>query len=236
MRQLEVPAHVHVCVDGDYVVFLDVRNDRYWALDAAGSQALACLVRGWPTNDSSQAAHARARSEPNAARPLIEKGLLCDPQESSKPATPIRVDPPTLELLDEAENAGRGKASALRFLVATTLATVALRHQSFERLIEGAHRRKQRRGASAGRLDVAKAARVVADFETWRPLLFSARDACLLSSLVLIEFLARHDVFPHWVFGVQARPFAAHCWIQHEDILFNDTIEHVRRYTPIMVI
>lgn len=236
MRQFELPAHVYLCADGDYVVFLDVRNDRYWALDAAGAQALTCLVRGWPTNDSSRAAHVMARSEPNAARPLIEKGLLCDPQESSKPATPIRIKPPRLELLDEAGNAGRGKASALRFLVAATLATVAYRHQSFERLIEGARRRKQRRGASAGRLDVAKAARIVADFETLRTLLFSARDACLFSSLVLIEFLARHGVFPNWVFGVQARPFAAHCWIQHEDILFNDTIEHVSRYTPIMVI
>ena len=33
--------------------------------------------------------------------------------------------------------------------------------------------------------------------------------------------------FPRWVFGVRARPFVAHCWVQYEDMVFNDTVEHV---------
>jgi hypothetical protein len=36
------------------------------------------------------------------------------------------------------------------------------------------------------------------------------------------------------VFGVQARPFAAHCWVQKGEVVFNDTVEHVSGYTPIM--
>jgi hypothetical protein len=35
---------------------------------------------------------------------------------------------------------------------------------------------------------------------------------------------------------VQTRPFAAHCWVQHGDIVCNDTVEHVSGYTPIMVV
>jgi hypothetical protein len=54
--------------------------------------------------------------------------------------------------------------------------------------------------------------------------------------LALLEFLARYEVLPRWVFGVRARPFVAHCWVQYEDIVFNDTVEHVASYTPIMVV
>jgi hypothetical protein len=53
---------------------------------------------------------------------------------------------------------------------------------------------------------------------------------------VLLEYLAWYRIFPTWVFGVQTRPFAAHCWLQHENIVLNDTVEHVTRYTPIMTV
>jgi len=33
-----------------------------------------------------------------------------------------------------------------------------------------------------------------------------------------------------------ARPFAAHCWVQYGDIVFNDRVEEVGGYTPIMVV
>ena len=58
----------------------------------------------------------------------------------------------------------------------------------------------------------------------------------LYDSLALLEYLARYGIYADWVFGVQTRPFAAHCWVQHGDIVFNDTVEHVSGYTPIMVV
>ena len=79
------------------------------------------------------------------------------------------------------------------------------------------------------------ASELVAGFQRLRPLLFSTREACLFNSLALIEFLAQHDCYPHWVFGVRARPFAAHCWVQLDHTVLNDGVEHVSRYTPIMV-
>jgi hypothetical protein len=69
-----------------------------------------------------------------------------------------------------------------------------------------------------------------------RVFLFSSREECLHDSLAVLEFLARHELFPTWVFGVRARPFAAHCWVQHADIVLNDTFEHVSSYVPIMVV
>jgi hypothetical protein len=59
---------------------------------------------------------------------------------------------------------------------------------------------------------------------------------CLFDSLALVEFLARYDVFPHWVFAVKMEPFGAHCWVQDGSVVLNDTVEYVREFTPIMVI
>ncbi len=69
-----------------------------------------------------------------------------------------------------------------------------------------------------------------------RVFLFTSKSECLFDSLTLLNFLARYGIFPDWVFGVQARPFAAHCWVQLDEIVFNDTVEHVGGYTPIMTV
>jgi len=77
---------------------------------------------------------------------------------------------------------------------------------------------------------------LVAAFSTLRPFFFSAKDACLFDALSLSEFLAGYGFFPRWVFGVQSRPFGAHCWLQLNGVVLNDSVDHVKRYTPIMVV
>jgi len=235
MRQLEVPAHVFICMDGDFVVLLDVRNDRYWAIDAAKTRALASIVRGWPAR--ADAGNSAAISpEAGTTRLLVEKGLLCEAHDSRTEAAPVQVDAPQSELLAGPADGHAPAPSAMSFLLAAAVAAFVTRCLSFEQVIARVRRRKQSRGGDTTGLDISRAERLIHRFEELRPLLFSARDACLFNSLVLIEFLARHRLYPQWVFGVQARPFAAHCWVQHEGIVFNDTLEHVRRFTPIMAI
>ncbi|WP_349770714.1 lasso peptide biosynthesis B2 protein [Steroidobacter cummioxidans] len=52
----------------------------------------------------------------------------------------------------------------------------------------------------------------------------------------MVEFLARYDVFPTWVFGVRLEPWGAHCWIQHGPFTFNEGVEKAASYTPIMAV
>jgi Transglutaminase-like superfamily len=85
-------------------------------------------------------------------------------------------------------------------------------------------------------LDIEAARRLVDTFYRLRVFLFASREKCLYDSFAMLEFLARYGLFPYWVFGVRALPFAAHCWVQYRDTVFNDTVEHVRGYTPIMVV
>ncbi len=255
MRQLQIPGHVHVCRDGDFVVMLDVRRDRYWALEAERTAALSSIVAGWPAAPSAKPTRsnfsgtdatdvgAAGVNVTEAVQMLIDNGLLSDVPGDGTPATGDRRDPtpdsdvlPQHELLADGAEAAVGATNVVRFVVAATTAATLLRCFPFARAIERVRRRKADRDACNDDAELTRSATLVAAFATLQPVLFSRRDACLFNSLALIEFLAAHAVYPEWVFGVQGRPFAAHCWVQKHGVLLNDTLDHVRRYTPIMVV
>jgi hypothetical protein len=112
---------------------------------------------------------------------------------------------------------------------------MALRWRPIASVVAKVKSRKPRCGA-AQTLDLGAACKLVATFVHLRPLLFTTRDACLADSLSLVKFLSYYGIFPTWVFGVQTGPFAAHCWVQEGELVFNDTPDHVRRFTPILAI
>ena len=96
--------------------------------------------------------------------------------------------------------------------------------------------RKRKAGGPTRQPDMERARELVETFFKLRGFFFSSRSECLFDSLTLLNFLAHYGRTADWVFAVQARPFAAHCWVQLDDIVFNDTVEHVSGYTPIMVV
>lgn len=80
--------------------------------------------------------------------------------------------------------------------------------------------------------DPARVWAAVAVFETLRP--FVPRlGRCLPHSLYMREFLGLYGIATTLVFGVRTRPFEAHCWVEHEGCVLNDTTEHVALFTPI---
>jgi hypothetical protein len=54
--------------------------------------------------------------------------------------------------------------------------------------------------------------------------------------MALNEFLSKYDFYPTWVFAVRARPFAAHCWLQHGDQALTDIPFNLRQMVPILVL
>lgn len=56
---------------------------------------------------------------------------------------------------------------------------------------------------------------------------------CLTDSLALLEWLRTHGCGAMLVLGVKLDPFAAHCWVQTEELLLNDRAERVERFTPV---
>ena len=233
MPQYALAHHVFICVHDEHVVFLDVHKDRYFALEAARTAGLGSLVPDWPVSVS----------QPDAGLPsvialLLKKGILVAKVECGKAASPISAEKPrgnlTAEDVDQAPRIG--PAMVCRFIAAATRAALLLKYRTFGHVIDRVAGRLAR-ATSAGRVpDIARTEGLVSAFATLRPFFFTAKDACLFDALALSEFLASYAVYPRWVFGVQARPFGAHCWLQLGDIVLNDTAEHVKHYSIIMVV
>jgi hypothetical protein len=239
MARYGLANHVFVCADEEYVVVLDLKRDRYFTLDAARTAALGPLLPGWPAPPAGAASSAAPElSAAEAAAPLLQQGWLLELPTAAKEATPVRLPSPQAELLagTAVEGARIGARAVLTFVFASVFAKLALRFWPFERVIHRVARRKATHPGASSPVDVARARQLVDIFARLRVFLFSHREKCLHDSLAQLEFLASYGVFPSWVFGVRARPFVAHCWVQYEDIVFNDTIEHVGGYAPIMVV
>lgn len=239
MTRYALANHVFVCLQDEHVVFLDVRNDRYFSLEAARTSGLGELVCGWPVGAPAALANADAAAASQLAAQLSDKGLLTSELCVGKQATPAGCDPPVEEIYTDAwdESPSIDFRKSSEFLAAALFATFTLRFVSFERMIRQAKQSAARMPADARtRFDRDQVRDLVATFVTLRPYFFTARDACLFEALTLGRFLRRFGFDSRWVFGVQARPFAAHCWLQREGIVINDTVEHVSRYKPIMVV
>ncbi|MEP7244213.1 MAG: lasso peptide biosynthesis B2 protein, partial [Gammaproteobacteria bacterium] len=229
--------HVFVCREGEHVVFLDVRKDRYFALEAAQTSGLGQVVPGWPVAGAQggpsheSAPHVEGPTHSAVLALLLERGLLCEHPAVGKDATPATPVAPGGELTaDSLDGSSRLNAKVVgQFIASAATASFVLKYHRLERVLRRVARRN---GASSpGRRSpwpgAERALELVAAFASLRPFFFTSKDACLFEALALSEFLARHEIFPRWVFGVQARPFAAHCWLQQGDLVLNDTVEHV---------
>lgn len=87
---------------------------------------------------------------------------------------------------------------------------------------------------SPGRMpaDRAQVGALVAIFDALRPFI-PKLGRCLPHSLYLRDFLGLHGIAATLVFGVRTHPFEAHCWVEHDGCVLNDTADHVAWFTPI---
>jgi hypothetical protein len=79
---------------------------------------------------------------------------------------------------------------------------------------------------------------LVAQVQAFRRLLPWApfQGVCLYRSFFLLAFLRRRGLDARWVFGVRTWPFEAHCWLQAGEVVLDDTLDHVRPFTPIFAV
>jgi hypothetical protein len=238
MARYGLASHVFVCRDEEYIVVLDLRQDRYFTLEAAKTAVLGVAVPGWPAPVPENVIPSNVVDE--VALPLQRRGWLLEKSRDSKDATPVKAPAPEAELAQGGDFARTpleiGPGILCSFVAASLFAKFALRFWRFERVVNRVARRRATPGRARQPLDLERARQLVAAFGRMRVFLFSTRDECLHDSLAVIEFLARYGLYPNWMFGVRARPFEAHCWVQHEATVFNDTVEQVGAYVPIMVV
>ncbi|HEY8602713.1 MULTISPECIES: lasso peptide biosynthesis B2 protein [Tsuneonella] len=212
--------NVTFCITSGTVLFLDVGRDRYFALPDALSPAFLTWLETAEVSDASEKAMALLR-DADIVRTVAQAANL----------GPARIAVPG-RTLDEATRAS---------LRAPSLAVWSRARASYCRT-----RRNLRRSGLSGLIATARASRPVGnivphpavaarEFQRVRGPRALEGD-CLVSSFAMLDFLHRQGSDARAVFGVMAKPFRAHCWVQSETEILNDDVDHVRIFTPILVI
>lgn len=203
------------CVIESTALFLDLAGDRYFGLpEPANAAFVASLVNG-VAFASALAAVGLERFSTLA--PLIVQAAQSTPQDRADLATTS----PSLTLIGRALSEQRA-------------AEHRLKRRGLHRVLSDLQQ-TLRRCPKAARPNDARCAAVVQAFDQ-AAFLHSAVDRCLPRSIALATLLARCECRCQVVIGVKLRPFAAHCWVQSEQMVLNESVEEAARYTPILIL
>ena len=212
------PGHSFCIIDGA-ALFLDLPGDRYFRLPANANAAFIALVAG-------------ERPESDDLRKLDATGV-------------IEASPDSVRLMPASCVAPARRSEAIDsgdFRLADVARALWMQRRAERRLaarplheVLGDCARLRRSSASAEIGPDSPAGRVLRAFEFAR-LLRSPANRCLPRSIAVALCLARKGIAVDVVLGVKLGPFAAHCWAQSGDVVLNDTVEEVARFTPILVV
>lgn len=218
-----LPPQVFFCSTGSYCVFLDVDRDQYLAVDSKSVDAL--------TREFTDCAAVSMHVAPSIADDLRAQGLLTLDGRHAKPfdsvTVPVPVPIPTREQ-SPLINFLRLPAFYTACRVANRRLTKAPIRDTLDFV---RHRKSQPSRRNLVALEFLFS--LISTFNALR-LLYPRPYLCLFDSLALVEFLATYGIFPTWIFGVEGEPFQAHCWVQYGELLLNDNVPRVSKYTPIM--
>jgi hypothetical protein len=239
MSRFLLSRHSFLCVTQGIGVLLDLKHDKYLSLEPKHVRALQEIVVGWPVPQAGTATTPEQEDESpdQVAKELLAEGLLTRSPAHGKPATPVSLAAPTSSFYHQTLLWPQLEAHHLvNFVIAWLNVTLMLRCFPLRWVVRRVHKRRAYALAHSPNSNLEEAQRLAHIFLLVQPAFFSAQDACLRTSLTLVEFLARYRIHPQWVFGVQMNPFAAHSWVQQGSTVLNDTVEVARAFTPILIV
>ncbi len=228
--------HAYFCLDGRYCLFLDLRRNKYVCTERTLVEALSPWLFGWPQQLTFS--DDPIPDEPaTLACELVKVDLLTTRASQGREVKPPDIAEAQRSLIEvQAVQSWRDTSRSFpSFLVACWHAHTALRHQPLERIIRNVERTRLHSRHPTQPLALDRAIRLVLAFRALRGF-FPRNYLCLFDSLALLHFLAAHDIYASWVFGVQSDPFKAHCWLQNNNTVLNDTVERALSFRPIMVV
>lgn len=245
-----LPKHVYLCVVEGIVIFLDLHNDTYVSPEPDKMKAVLSVLSIYPdppptseVNGIEQNAESvgekcnRDDITETIVEDLISKKILTIDALAGKEITPVTIKIPPLDLSGyEFGKSAKIKAGhIIKFFMATALTYLKLRFTSTEKIVNSVKGRKRKHQFTpSAKPDEIR--ELVEIFKILRPLFFTAKDHCLFDSLALIEFMARNGLYPTWVFGVKIGPFGAHCWVQDDNFIYNESLQNAHHFTPIMTV
>jgi Transglutaminase-like superfamily len=224
-----------VCHTQNYWIILSAGRDKYLCVTNDNLTAIGHLLDGW-RGDSGGKKHLPQLSaaDEQTIAALLSNEIITSNPEGGKPFAESASLPRVSET-EISNTAVRERTHPLcvaRFLSACTRVDWQLRTKGLYRMLT---RLERRRRTCAPAVPVSDSWVLMSAFKELRPW-YPRPYLCLFDSLALLEFLASYRAFPRIVFGVVADPFQAHCWLQEGDVVINDSLEKVARYTPILCI
>jgi hypothetical protein len=227
--------HAFICPVRRHWIILDVRRDRYFCIPSAEFASIGPLIHGWSTATGDCQLQSQVESGETYAAQLAAMGVL---SENSKFARKLPLSPitPPISILDTDDLVVplvHRTLCAPRFFVACIAAARRLRRHTFESTVAVVQARRDCAKGATGPFNFERARILISVFKVLR-LWYPRAYLCLFDSLALLEFLALHGLYPRWTFGVTADPFLAHCWLQEEAVVLDDSLARVSAYTPIM--
>jgi hypothetical protein len=240
-RQYWMPPHVRACPTTTGAVVLDLKRNRYFGVGRNETRALFTLELDWSKANLNAASLPEPLSLDAATRiaeDLVEAGLL---SRNAPTPTDDVLTPGTIDLGGTLTSVGHQInrsvtirfSHAINFFRACAWAKHAVRSRTLYSVACQVSSNKSRRQES---FDMERAIELACIFRRLRPFTFTAKEQCLFHALALVKFLSCYQVFPTWVIGVRARPWAAHSWVQEGSLLLDSNPEHVCEYMPILTV
>lgn len=203
----------------EHPVFLDAAHDRYCALPRDTIEPfLAVLARGGQVEPIA----------PETVR-LLASGLfvLSETEGALELANHV---PPARGL--EPMRPQLRPADLVRVWWLLACARRDVRTRPFSTLIASAHNARSQSSAVTGAPPLEPLVQRFHQARAYVPLASS----CLWDSLALRQWLASRGHGCALVFATRLDPFAAHCWIEAEGIVLNDSPERIATFAPVAIV
>lgn len=220
MQAFKLRTGVHYCMADGATIFLDIDADRYFGLPASCQEAFAFLVENGVASDVHVAALA----------PLTSAKLLVPTQMSAPFALPKAVP----EVRESALDLVDVRPSPWQFLHAW-FCQVGAKHDLARKPLSHVLAKLSNKKAAAAQQRTPPSHKALAAFLD-TSIVTQTHDQCLRRSIAMVNYLAHYACCPLFVIGVRNNPFEAHAWVQSENMVLNDDVEKVGRFTPILVI
>ena len=231
MMAISLCNHVTYCHVGDVVIFLNVAQNRYTYLGNDTTQGIK-ILEGYSNEQNLGRSFDIEILE--IVNDLTKRGLTT---ESTSPRfSPFIRKRPSSSVQDVYWPQNLHLQRLLNFFYFYIVASKLLKSKTLADIIATTKSKKSQQMASRQFPDRTAVRELSRQYIDARPFVYSHHNKCLLDSLIFFLLFSSHRVKVDWVFGVGTSPFRAHCWIEYEGIVLNDTSERTHAYTPIFAV
>jgi hypothetical protein len=234
-----VPHHVRFCVTATGAVALDLKRTRYFGIGTKETRALATLAINWSSasvvDSGSSELMPAEEAVANLANALVNAGLLATAPPSDEPLAcrTHRLDLQSVECAYPRKGIPRLRHS-VAFARAFRWAKRSIDSRDLYSIVREIECEKSQ--LAPAEADKAQAVESVSAFRRLRPYVFAAKDQCLMHALALTKFLMLSGTSPTWIIAVRPRPWAAHSWVQLDNLVLDSNPEEINGYTPILAV